>query len=28
MEAFERQAAESPDIQECHLMAGDFDYLV
>ncbi|MCG7972796.1 MAG: Lrp/AsnC family transcriptional regulator [Candidatus Thiodiazotropha taylori] len=28
LEAFERQAAESPDIQECHLMAGDFDYLI
>jgi DNA-binding Lrp family transcriptional regulator len=28
LESFERHAAECPDIQECHLMAGDFDYLV
>jgi DNA-binding Lrp family transcriptional regulator len=28
LESFEHHAAECPDIQECHLMAGDFDYLV
>jgi DNA-binding Lrp family transcriptional regulator len=28
LESFERHAAKCPDIQECHLMAGDFDYLV
>jgi Lrp/AsnC family transcriptional regulator, leucine-responsive regulatory protein len=28
LEAFERHVAECPDILECHLMAGDFDYLV
>ncbi len=26
--AFERAAAGCPDILECHLMAGDFDYLL
>ncbi|GAB4351336.1 MAG: Lrp/AsnC family transcriptional regulator [Gammaproteobacteria bacterium] len=25
---FEQRAAECPDILECHLMAGDFDYLL
>jgi DNA-binding Lrp family transcriptional regulator len=28
LEAFERHASTCPDIRECHLMAGDFDYLV
>ncbi|MES9972576.1 MAG: Lrp/AsnC family transcriptional regulator [Candidatus Thiodiazotropha sp.] len=28
LESFEREAALCPDIQECYLMAGDFDYLV
>jgi Lrp/AsnC family leucine-responsive transcriptional regulator len=28
LESFERHVAECPDIQECHLMTGDFDYLV
>lgn len=28
LDAFERAAAASPDILECHLMAGDYDYLL
>jgi DNA-binding Lrp family transcriptional regulator len=28
LDAFERVAAASPDILECHLMAGDYDYLL
>mgnify|MGYP002713168570 CR=1 FL=1 len=28
LEAFESRATECPDILECYLMAGDFDYLV
>lgn len=28
LQAFETGAAECPDILECYLMAGDFDYLV
>lgn len=28
LDAFERAVAASPDILECHLMAGDFDYLL
>lgn len=28
LDAFERAAAACPDILECHLMAGDYDYLL
>lgn len=28
LDAFERAVAASPDILECHLMAGDYDYLL
>jgi DNA-binding Lrp family transcriptional regulator len=28
LDAFERAAAASPDILECHLMAGEYDYLL
>lgn len=28
LDAFERAASASPDILECHLMAGDYDYLL
>ncbi len=28
LDAFERAVAGSPDILECHLMAGDYDYLL
>ncbi len=28
LDAFERAAAASPDILECHLMDGDYDYLL
>ncbi len=28
LEAFEKAASGCPDILECHLMAGDFDYLL
>lgn len=28
LDAFERAVAVSPDILECHLMAGDYDYLL
>jgi len=28
LEAFERAVSERPEIMSCHLMAGQFDYLV
>jgi len=28
LDAFERAVAVSPDVQECHLIAGDYDYLL
>ncbi len=28
LDAFEREVARVPDIQECHLMAGNADYLL
>ena len=28
LDAFERAVAERPEVMSCHLMAGEFDYLV